>query len=98
MWYTPHGNVPPDELGVVLSMGGMVVLLMTGGIAIMDEALTLNSSSLPSLVAFRSTESTHVSETTDVNCTVRSTITLPHLQHIQTVTSHYDLLFCFVFE
>ena len=90
MWYTRlHGNVPPDKLGVVLPMGCVVVLLITGGIPVMDEAVTLNSPSFPSLAACRSTESTHVSETTDVNCTARSTI--GHLQDIQTATSHYTV-------
>ena len=74
-----NGIIPSDGFVVVLPVGGVDVLSITG-IPTMDEALTANSPSLPSMIPLRSVESTQASEMTDVNFRARSTIKLPHLQ------------------
>ena len=69
-----------DDLEVVLTMGGEVVLEITGRVSLMDEGATLNSPSFPSLVACLSMVRTHFSLTVELNFRLKSTIKFPQLQ------------------
>ena len=65
-------NIPPD-FGVDLVVGDVSVLLITGGIPTMDEALTPNSPSFPFFTAFRNMLSAQTSSTTVLNFRTKST-------------------------
>ena len=92
-YYTLNGTIPLDGFAVVLPVGGVAVLSITA-IPTMDEALTGNPPSLPSVIPLRSVEITQASETTDANSRARSTIKLPHLQakrHHEMVPKKYKI-------